>query len=95
MAKYNLDDDFYCCKCGKKGFPIVRVRGKEREVGHLKKLWCINCKQEINHAECRVGSRYDYNDFMLEFEHGNFDEKQNRIMQYGLFKDKLVKAGVI
>ena len=31
--------EFYCTKCGKRGFDIPRKRGQEREAGHLKRLW--------------------------------------------------------
>lgn len=92
---FNLDSEFYCCKCGNKGMPVIRKKGKEREAGHLKKLYCLKCGCEVNHAECKPWTKYEYEDFLLEFEHGNFDEEQNRKMQYGLFKDKLKKAGVI
>ena len=34
--------DFYCTKCGTKGIPCFRTVGKEREPGHLKKLFCLN-----------------------------------------------------
>ena len=35
-----LPSDFYCTECGRKGIPIIRIAGKEREAGHLKKLYC-------------------------------------------------------
>lgn len=93
--RFGDNSDFYCCKCGKKGMPVLRRRGAEREAGHLKKLFCIYCKQEWNHAECKPYTHYDYNCFLLEYNYHNFDNEGNRIMPYGLFKDKLVKEGVI
>lgn len=95
MSRLVLDSEFYCCKCGGRGLPIARKAGSEREAGHLKKLYCLKCKAEINHAECRPWTRYSKEDFELEFKYGNFDSEQNRIMPYGLFKDKLVKEGVL
>ena len=60
--------EFYCTKCGKRGFDIPRKRGQEREAGHLKRLWCLNCKEEHNHVECKPWTKYDYSDFLLEFK---------------------------
>jgi hypothetical protein len=95
MGALILDHEFYCCKCGSRGLPIVRVKGKERAPGHLKRLWCLTCNDTINHVECVPGSRYSHDDFLFEFEHHNFDEQQNRILPYGIFKDKMKKEGVI
>lgn len=73
MAKQPLSfSDFYCVECGHKGIPIVRNIGAQRESGHLKNLFCLNCGKECNHAEIRPGSNYTYEDFKLEFESGRF-----------------------
>lgn len=73
MAKQPLSfSDFYCVECGKKGIPIVRNIGAQRESGHLKNLFCIYCGKECNHAEIRPGSNYTYEDFMREFKMGRF-----------------------
>lgn len=45
--------DFYCVKCGNKGMPVPRKMSKQREAGHLKKLYCIHCKMFTNHVEIR------------------------------------------
>ena len=95
MCKNIVDNEYYCVKCGNKGLPILRQKGKERELGHLKKLWCLNCQQENNHAEVRPYGAYTYDDFLLEFDYKNFDENGNRILPIGAFKDKLLKEGVI
>ena len=78
-----ISNDFYCTQCGNKGIPIARRRGAEREAGHLKKLYCLKCKKEQNHVECKPFSHYDYEDFLLEKEYDNFDENGNRKMKYG------------
>ena len=44
---------FFCTKCGKEGIMLPRKRGHERERMHKKKLYCIFCKDEINHIECK------------------------------------------
>ena len=76
MAKNQeiTSSDFYCTRCGRKGIPIARKVGKQREAGHLKKLYCMYCKEEINHAEIRPFGDYNYEDFKLEFDLGRFVE---------------------
>lgn len=65
-------DLFFCTKCGKQGIPIVRPTSKQRESGHLKKLYCIYCKEENNHVEVRDKGQYTEQDFKLEYELGRF-----------------------
>lgn len=75
MAKvYNSlsESKFYCTKCGQEGLPIMRPKGHRREPGHLKKLYCIYCKEEVNHAEVRDIGGYTYEDFLKEFKAGRF-----------------------
>lgn len=64
--------EFYCTKCGKRGIPIARRIGQQREVGHLKRLFCLHCQQETNHAEIRPFGAYNYEDFEEEFKLGRF-----------------------
>lgn len=78
--------DFYCTKCGNKGIPIMRRKGAERQAGHLKRIFCLKCQQEWNHVECKPYSRYNYNDFLVEFENKNFDNEGNRKIPYGELK---------
>ncbi len=86
----------YCCKCGHEGINIPRKTNSYREAGHLKKLYCIFCKQEWNHAEVRnIYSNYNYNDFLLEMEYNNFDEEGNRKEPYKIFKENLRQKGLI
>lgn len=63
---------FFCTKCGREGIPIIRNQGKIREPGHLKKLYCIYCKETVNHAEVRDIGGYTYEDFLEEFKAGRF-----------------------
>lgn len=63
---------FFCTKCGKEGIPIQRKKGQEREGGHLKKLYCLYCGEEINHAEVREIGGYNEKDFRQEYELGRF-----------------------
>lgn len=86
--------DFYCTRCGRQGIPIARRLGAEREAGHLKKLFCLSCKQEVNHVECKQFSRYTKEDFFVEYLNNNFNEDGTRKMTYGELKQKLNKEGV-
>lgn len=87
-----LDHDFYCTCCGRKGIPISREKNKIRECGHLKKLYCIYCNREVNHAEVDENSKYNKDAFLDEYKSGNFDRegkrviplKEWRILFYGL-----------
>ena len=45
------EHSFYCIQCGNKGIPIMRNNGRAKEKFHRKKLYCLHCKQEINHIE--------------------------------------------
>ena len=65
--------EFYCTKCGRRGIPIARRIGSQREGGHLKKLYCLYCKEEVNHVEVRPFGDYNYEDFLEEFNLGRFE----------------------
>lgn len=94
MAKFSLESEFFCVKCGNKGIPIMRKKGAEREAGHLKRLYCLTCKKEWNHAECRPNTKYTYNEFLIEFQNNNFDEEGNRVFPYGEFKKIMNKKEI-
>ena len=74
MAKNNITiSRFFCTQCACEGIPIARKQQKQREAGHLKKLYCINCKKECNHVEIRpFEDGYNYEDFLEEFNLGRF-----------------------
>ena len=88
------DNEFYCVICKNRGLPVIRRRGKERGAGHLKKLFCIHCGKETNHAECRPWSGYTKEDFDIECKYHNFDENGNRIRPYGELRS-LIYGGKI
>ncbi len=84
MGRQNVVmSEFYCTQCGNKGLPVWRRAGKEREAGHLKKLFCLKCGRETNHAECKESTHYQFSDFKIEFEYGNFTEEGLRKQKYG------------
>jgi hypothetical protein len=70
---------FYCTQCGREGIPIPRKDGRNREPGHLKRLYCINCKKEHNFVEVKPFGKYSYEDFQKEFNEKNFTEEGERI----------------
>jgi len=84
--------EFYCVKCGKRGMPCFRNKGQKREKGHLKKLYCIYCNDTINHIEIKPDERYSFEDFKMEYEYGNFNDKQERIYTINQLKE-MVKNG--
>lgn len=91
MAKMTFSD-MYCTQCGHKGIPVQRNNGRERESGHLKKMFCLNCQKEVNMVEIRdFGSGYGLDDFLLEFEGKNFNEDGQRILPYKEFRQKELK----
>lgn len=92
---FTLDSKFYCTSCGKENIPIARRKGRERESGHLKKLYCLTCKTEKNCVECREFSHYTHEDFLLEFNYGNFTEEGDRKKPYKQFRYTLKCGGVI
>ena len=63
---------FFCVECGREGIPVQRKKGQDREGGHLKKLYCLYCGKEVNHAEVREIGGYSEEDFNQEFNLGRF-----------------------
>ena len=72
MAKYE-SHNFYCINCGKPTIPIMRKNGQMHEKFHRKRLYCYNCKQEINCVECR--NDMEVYEFQQAFNAGEFKEE--------------------
>lgn len=71
-----VGSDFYCVKCGKKGMPIRRKQSKQKQAGHLKKLFCCFCKQDTNHYEVReYDVDFDYKKFLQDVADGVYKGK--------------------
>lgn len=76
MARHNFTtSDFYCTCCGTKGMPLARKMSRQRAAEHLKKLYCIKCKQEVNHVELRPFD-YDYEQLMEDIRSGVYYEEE-------------------
>ncbi len=74
------EHSFYCIKCGNKGIPLMRRQGFKHEGMHRKKLYCIHCKQEINHIECRTYEEVE--EFRLNFENGVYKDEAEESVRY-------------
>ena len=72
MAAYEIHD-FYCLNCGKKSIPLSRKSGHQHARNHRKKLYCPNCKQEVNHIE--IKTEEDRQQFLEKFENGEYIEE--------------------
>jgi hypothetical protein len=83
--------EFYCTQCGERGIDIPRRKGAERRAGHLKKLYCLNCKKETNFCECKPFSKYTRHEFLEEYYGKNFTKEGLREKEYGIFKDSLIR----
>ena len=69
MARGNYaEHSFYCINCGNKGIPLMRRQGFKHEGMHRKKLYCITCRQEVNHVECKTPDEVE--EFHYNFENG-------------------------
>ena len=69
-----LKSEFYCTHCGNRGIPIARKVSSQRESGHLKKLFCLHCQKETNHAEIKQNGKYTLENFLEEYKLGRFIE---------------------
>lgn len=69
---FNISD-FYCCNCATKGMPIARKLSKQKEVEHYKVIYCLVCKQELNHIEVR---EFDHNkeDVVRDIKEGKYKD---------------------
>lgn len=93
MSNMTLSD-MYCTQCGRKNIPIPRNKGRERECGHLKKMYCIYCRKQTNMVEVRgFGTGYTKEDFEVEFNFHNFTKEGLRKLSLSEFKQHLNNGG--
>ena len=74
------EHSFYCINCGNKGIPIPRNKGFSHKKMHRKKLYCIFCKQEINHVECKTIE--DVEKFKQDFKNGAYLDEAKESLSY-------------
>lgn len=75
------EHSFYCVRCGNKGIPIMRKQGHQHGKMHLKKLYCLYCKAEINHVECK--NLEDVENFKKNFEDGVYLDEAEKSLSHG------------
>lgn len=83
------ESQMYCTMCGKRNIPVQRKINKEREPGHLKKMFCVHCGKTTNMVEIRpFGKKYNLEWFELEYKMGNFKDGE-RVIPLSDFKKKI------
>lgn len=68
MGKCYTIHEFRCMKCGQAGIPLARRSGHQHAKFHRKKLYCIHCKEEVNHIE--IKSEEELSEFLINWESG-------------------------
>lgn len=83
MARGNYaEHSFYCISCGNKGIPLMRKQGFKHQGMHRKKLYCVHCKCEVNHVECKTFDEVE--EFRYNFENGVYkDEAKESLSHVG------------
>lgn len=86
MARGNYaEHSFYCINCGNKGIPLMRKQGFKHGGMHRKKLYCVTCRQEVNHVECKTADEID--EFRHNFKNGVYkNEAEESISFVGALK---------
>ena len=74
------EHSFYCINCGNKGLPLMRRKSLQHKSFHRKKLYCIHCKEEINHIECKTEE--DVKEFLENFKKGEYADEAKESLSY-------------
>lgn len=75
MGRAYNEHSFFCIKCGNKGIPLSRKQGHQHERFHKKKLWCVHCREEVNHIECKTFDEVET--FKENFKKGVYKNELN------------------
>ena len=75
-----IQTEFWCISCGRKGIPIMRESSRIREQGHRKALYCITCRTTVNHVETR--NEEEARQFREDFEAGKYAAEAERSLAY-------------
>ena len=79
MASYE-NHDFYCMNCGRKGIPLSRRVTFQHGKFHRKKLYCIYCKGEVNHIECKTPEEIE--ESKRNFENGVYRDEAKESLDF-------------
>lgn len=74
------EHNFYCTKCGNRGIPLPRKQGFKHESFHRKKLYCMFCKEEVNHIECKTFDEVE--EFKENFANGVYKDEAEASISY-------------
>lgn len=72
--------DFYCMCCGTKGIPVPRAGNKMKQKFHRKRMYCLRCRTDTNHIECR--NEKEVTQFLEDFKNGVYLEEAKETMEY-------------
>lgn len=75
-----VEHSFYCMKCGRQGIPLARKEGHQHKSFHRKKLYCVFCKEEVNHIECKNFAEVE--EFKYNFENGVYVDEAEESISY-------------
>ena len=75
-----VQSEFWCISCGRKGIPIMRESSRIREQGHRKALYCITCRTTVNHVETR--NEEEARQFREDFEAGKYADEAKKSLEY-------------
>ena len=74
------EHSFFCLRCGNKGIPVQRKKGFQHADNHRKKLYCIHCKEEVNHIECKTFE--DVINFKENFQNGVYQNEAEESVSF-------------
>ena len=78
--KAYAEHSFYCINCGNKGIPLMRKQGFKHEGMHRKKLYCVHCKCEVNHVECKTFDEVE--EFRENFANGGYKDEAKESLSF-------------
>ena len=78
--KAYAEHSFYCINCGNKGIPLMRKQGFKHEGMHRKKLYCVHCKCEVNHVECKTFDEVE--EFRENFAKGVYKDEAKESLSF-------------
>ena len=74
------EHSFYCINCGQRGIPLSRPQGFKHEKMHRKKLYCVTCKCEVNHVECKTFDEIE--EFRNNFTNGVYKNEAKESLSF-------------